>query len=138
MISDQYKTIILSTDSIDVIFNNNECDNTNNNSFLKVSITVKVLQYTDGKQYYDLSYKYNFNKGNLTDANKIKMIKKNMLNFGLNEASMEGEIIFKNDMISSMITYLLMDDKTLENYTGLTTAEQYRKNIMISLSHFWD
>ena len=135
--STQDKTIILSTESVNVIFNN-DCDKFSNNPFLNVSIIVKVLQYTDGKQYYDLSYKYEFNKGDLTDADKIRMIKKNMLNFGLNEDSIEGEIIFKNDMISSMITYLLMDDETLENYTGLTTTEQYRKNIMISLSHFWD
>jgi len=135
--STQDKTIILSTESVNVIFNN-DCDKFSNNQFLNVSIIVKVLQYTDAKQYFDISYKYEFNKGDLTDADKIRMIKKNMLNFGLNEDSIEGEIIFKNDMISSMITYLLMDDETLENYTGLTTTEQYRKNIMISLSHFWD
>lgn len=129
--------MILSNDSINVIFNNDR-DKFSNNPFLNVSIIVKLLQYANGKQYYDLTYDYQFNEGNLTDFDEINLNKKNMLNFGLDKDSMRGEIIFKNDMISSMITYLLMDDKTLEKYTGLTTAEQYRKNIMISLSHFWD
>ena len=128
----------MSTDSVNVIFNNDTHDNSNNNPFLNVSIIVKLLQYESGKQYYDLTYDYEFNKGNLTNIDEIFLIKKNMLNFGLDKDSMRGEIIFRNDMISSMITYLLMDDKTLKKHTGLTTAEQYRKNIMISLSHFWD
>ena len=136
--SNQDKKIILSTKSANVIFNNDTCDNSNNNPFLNVSIIVKLFQYTDGKQYYDLTYNYEFNKGNLIDIDEINEKKKSMLNFGLNKDSMRGEIIFKNDMISSMITYLLMDNKTLEKNTGLTTAEQYRKNIMISLSRFWD
>jgi hypothetical protein len=135
--SNQDKTIIVSTDSINVIFNNDN-DKSNNNPFLNVSIIVKLLQYTDDKQYYDLSYKYEFNKGNLTNVDEIKIIKQKLLNFGLNKGSMKGEIIFKNDMTSIMIKYLLMDDITLEKYTGLTTVEHYRKNIMISLSHFWD
>lgn len=135
--SNQDKTIIVSTDSSNFIFNNDN-DKSNNNPFLNVSIIVKLLQYTDGNQYYDITYNYEFNKGNLTDVDEIKMIKKNMLNFGLNKDSMKGEIIFKNDMTSIMIKYLLMDDITLEKYTGLTTVEHYRKNIMISLSHFWD
>ena len=136
--SNQDTTIILSTDSVNVIFNNDKFDNSNNNPFLNVYIIVKLLQYPDGRQYYDLTYKYDFNKGNLTDIDEINLIKKNMLNFGLKKDSIEGEIIYKNDMISSMITYLLMDNKTLEKYTGFTTAEHYRKNIMISLSNFWD
>ena len=70
----------------------------NNSSFLNVSIIVKLLQYTDGKQYYDLTYNYEFNKGNLTDIDEINMKKKNMLNFGLNKDSLRGEIIFKNDI----------------------------------------
>lgn len=134
--STQDKTIILSTDSVNVIFNNDT--HANNNPFLNVSIIVKLLQYADGEQYYDLRYDYEFNKGNLTNIDEIFLIKKNMLNFGLDKDSMRGEIIFRNDMISSMITYLLMDDKTLEKHTGHTTVEYYRKTIMISLSHFWD
>jgi hypothetical protein len=135
--STQDKTIIVSTNSVNVIFNNDN-NKFSNSPFLNVSIIVKLLQYTDGKQYYDITYNYEFNKGNLIDIDEINIIKKNMLNFGLNKDSMKGEIIFKNDMISTMITYLLMDDITLEKYTSHTTVERYRKNIMISLSHFWD
>jgi hypothetical protein len=133
---------VLESHSVNVIFTDDLCSVSSNASrngpFVNVSINVNLLQYLNGRQYYDIEYKYTFDKGNLTDINNIKMHKRNILSFGLREESMNGDIIFKNDMISNMITYLLMDDDTLEKYSGNSTAQCYRKNIMISLSNFWD
>ena len=129
---------ILERRSVNVIFTDDLHDISNNGPRVNVYINVDLLQYSNGKQYYDIEYKYNFDKGNLTNTHDINMQKNNILSFGLSEESMKGDIIFKNDMTSNMITYLLMDDDILEKYTGNSTAQYYRKKIMISLSNFWD
>ena len=135
--SSEDQRIILSNDSINVIFNDIFNDS-NNNPYFNVLINVKLFKYVNGNQYYYLKYNYEFNQGNLTDIEQIEKFKKNILNFGLSKESMKGEIVYKNDITTVMTKYLLMDDITLEKYSGSTTAQQYRRMIMVALSQFWD
>ena len=57
---------------------------------------------------------------------------------GVFRDSFEGEILVKNEMTTNMINYMMMDDEELEKHIGGTTAQFYRKNIMITLSLFFD
>ena len=50
----------------------------------------------------------------------------------------EGAIVIKNPMTTGMIQMIMMDDKELEKYTGNSTAENYRRNIIVNITNFWD
>lgn len=50
----------------------------------------------------------------------------------------EGVIVIKNPMTTSMVDMIMMDDEELEKYSGNSTAENYRRNIMVNITNFWD
>ena len=50
----------------------------------------------------------------------------------------EGVIVIKNPMTTSMVEMMMMDDEELEKYTGTTTSQSYRRNIMVNITNFWD
>jgi hypothetical protein len=112
--------------------------NPSNKSYYEVTIKVNTLRYEDQKQYYNISYTYNLVHD---DSKHIKSSYSHMHPFYENGSisdSAEGDIIYKNDLSIMMIKYLLMSDDELTNYTNLTMPQHYRKNIMLSLSKFWD
>ena len=47
----------------------------------------------------------------------------------------EGVIVIKNPMTTSMINMIMMDDKELEKYSGNSTAQSYRRNI-VNITNF--
>ncbi len=50
----------------------------------------------------------------------------------------DGVIVYKNEIITKMIEYLLMSDYDLQFYTRTSTVQNYRVNIMCSLGMLWD
>ena len=50
----------------------------------------------------------------------------------------EGEIIVKNSFTQEMIKYLLMDFNELEKYSGVSTPNYYKIQIIQAISLFWD
>lgn len=52
--------------------------------------------------------------------------------------SENGDIIKQNSMTDEMILYMMMSDDELINYSGHSTTQHYRRNIIQSLSLFWD
>jgi len=122
----------------------NEFENYNvDNSHYIVNIIVKDLKYEDGNQYYDISYNFYFVKSEKNSINEQNNFKKLSHPFNLNPyidsfQEYEGDIIVKNEMTDIMIEYLLMDDDKLSKFTGHTTTQKYRQNIMWSLCMFWD
>ena len=87
----------------------------------KVTVSVREYKYDNNKHYYYIDYTFN--------PTNIDI---------LPEDHEDGEIIFKNEMTSTMINYLLKSDEELRDITGNTTVSEYRKFIMRSLTNFWD
>ena len=87
----------------------------------KILITSREYKYNNGKHYFYLDYTFHPQSFSLVDP-----------------AHQDGDIIYKNEMTTVMINYLLMDDKELYNQTGNTTVSDYKLNIIKSLSKFWD
>lgn len=54
------------------------------------------------------------------------------------KSTYNGVIVIKNAMTEQMIKFLLMDDDELAKYTGCTTPQHYRKNILVHITNFWD
>lgn len=52
--------------------------------------------------------------------------------------SFEGVIVIKNEITTSMVKYLMMEDDELAKYCGLSSPEDYRKRIMVMITQFWD
>jgi len=111
------------------------------NSHYSIIITIKELKYEDGNYYYDIAYTYNFIKSNKKSDesnNKLKIILHPFYGNNMCKDSSDGDIVFKNELTTKMVEYLLMDDNELVEKTGLTSTQRYRINIMNSLALFWD
>ena len=122
------------------IYDENSNFNVNNPHYL-LGITVKELKYENNNYYYDIGYNYKFIKSDLKSDHDNQMAKVYLHPFYGHPQyldSSSGDIVFKNDMITKMIEYLLMDDVNLIQYTGSTTVQRYRINIMFSIALFWD
>lgn len=90
-----------------------------------VNIVVEEYMYDDGNEYYYISYDF------APEEPKAHP-------FHDDPCVGEGDIVFKNNMTSAMVTTLLMPDSELYQRTGNTMTSDYRRNIMKSLSLFWD
>ena len=49
-----------------------------------------------------------------------------------------GDVIIKNEMTDKMISFLMMNNDELVKYSGLSTPQRYKSNIMCSITYFWD
>ena len=102
-----------------------------------ICMLINTMQYSDGKQYYEISYVYNYYPDNKFSKKELIEQYKNM-NPLKNPASDCGVIVYKNRITTPMIEYLCMDDETLIKETGSTTPQRYRFNIIQTLENFWD
>lgn len=101
-------------------------------SFCKVIIKVEDVEYENKKQYYYISYSYQYN---LDDDKRSHPFWGNKHLF---DEHSDGEIIYKNKMSTEMINHLLMDDTTLSEICGCGTPQSYKANIMKCLAYLWD
>ena len=107
-------------------------------SYYNIIIKVNLLQYDNQKQFYDISYTYKLEHD---DSTHIKSSYSEMHPFYENGSisdSADGDIVYKNDLSTMMIKYLLMSDDELSKNTNTSSTQHYRKCIMLSLSKFWD
>jgi hypothetical protein len=93
---------------VEQIINKNILVENNNNS-----IIIEEYKYYDTLSYYNIY---------------CKNISNSLIN--------ESILVYKNEMITTLINYLIMDDNELLNYTGYSTPSRYRKLIIISLKLF--
>ncbi len=49
-----------------------------------------------------------------------------------------GEVIYKNELTSKMVDYILMNDEELEKHTNINNAQTYRTQLMKALVSLWD
>ena len=94
-------------------------------------IHIQLNTYHNGKKYYDISYTWICQNGNILhhpfyDDREFL------------DNSRSGDIVFKNSLSEKMIEFLVMDNSELDKHCGMTTALTYKKQIIKSLSMFWD
>lgn len=108
-----------------------EFDN-NNNEFCDITIKVDE-KYYNNTTYYNISYNFSYSNPNdlAYKCNPFKQIDTNIQHC-------DGEIIVKNSFTQEMIKYLLMDFNELEKYSGLSTPNYYKIQIIQAISLFWD
>ena len=118
----------------------NEFDTYNlSDPYYLVEILVKELKYENENYYYDLTYNYKFISSIERSEEYNYKLKLSLHPFyDKKHCECTGVIVFKNEMITKMIEYLLMSDSDLKSISGLTTTQNYRVNIMNSLEIFWD
>ena len=96
----------------------------------KVNIIIKLLKYLDGQFFYDISYTYKY------EGDKNKAIK---LRPFMDDVDSKGEIIKQNEMTDGMIKFLLFTNEELsKEINTYENINNYRINIMKSISLFWD
>lgn len=104
-----------------------------------VKITIKELQYENGNHYYNIYYNYEFISSSTKSEDNNNLLKLTLHPFYNKKCiDSDGVIVFKNEMVTKMVEYLLMSDPELESNSGLSTSQNYRVNIMNSLALFWD
>lgn len=116
---------------------NYQSNRSSSDAHYEVTIVVKDLLYSDGKEYMDISYDFKTVGG----KQSIGWLVMNHPFYGSQVEdflSYEGEVIAKNPMTELMVEYLLMDDAELAKFTGHTTPQDYKRQIMVSIPYFWD
>ena len=96
-----------------------------------VNMVIRV-KHNKSKTYYDIDYKYLYRCGY-----KCKLCHK-CAPLHDNPESEDGEIIKQNAMTDKMILFMMMSDEDLSKYSGNSTPQRYRTNIIQSLRLFWD
>ena len=94
-----------------------------------IDIMCKFRKYksTNSDNWYiDFSVEYIYNGSN---ENKLKMLKRLDLITDDNE-EYKGDILHSNPMIEQMLQYLMMNNEELIKYTGLTTTDRYKLQII--------
>ena len=127
---------IISTQTKEFRFDDDFIDYDLENPHFIVTITVKELEYDNGSHYYDITYYSKFIPSNCMDAKTNNIFRSRCA--PLTDGLSEGVIVYKNQLISKMIEYLLMDYEKMYEITGYSTVQQYKRNIMIGLMNFWD
>ena len=132
-------TQIISTNTNNFKIYNEFENNDLSGPYYLVEITIKELKYENGNNYYDINYEFKFIRSSTKsqeDNNKLKLTLHPFYN--QKNIDYDGVIVFKNEMVTKMVEFLLMCDSDLESNSGLTTAQTYRINIMNSLGMLWD
>ena len=122
-------------------------------TYCDMKIQVDIKRYTDGREYYDISYSYMYDERTCiineitNDTSMVEMIEKHKTirtnpfyyhKSMIRDDSFLGVIVFKNTLTDKLVEYLLMSDKDLDSVSGNTWSVQYRANIMLTLALMWD
>jgi hypothetical protein len=60
-----------------------------------------------------------------------------LLDLNINNQPYTGDIIVSNSFTDELIKYLLMSYEELSNYSGYSTPEYYKRQIIKTISLFW-
>jgi hypothetical protein len=117
-------------------FRFNPFDSSDKSKWCDVTTNVKEIQYEDGTEYYYISYEYVFSNETLKPG-EIDDCHPFYESPDLIE-HIDGDIIVKNSMSEQIIEYLLMGFDELEAFTGRTTSQGYKGNLMRAITYLWD
>ena len=111
-------------------------DSCEKHKWCDVTVNVKLIKYGDDVEYYYISYSYVFSDKRLGKDE----IDESHPFYGHPEfmEHINGDIIVKNTMSEKIIEYLLMGFDELEEFTGRSTPQGYKGNIMRAITYFWD
>ena len=113
-------------------------------------IKVKCFKYENkDTEYYSVQYKHKFKSEPLYNTNEDIIYNDDppiiyphpFANDSEDESLHElkdGNIIIKNDLTTQIIKFLLMPDKELSIYIGLTLPSDYRRTIIHDIAKKWD
>jgi hypothetical protein len=109
-----------------------------NQAYLEVKITVIEKEYIDTKRFYYIDYKYKLiTSSDMCEAKKFRLFR-NTFPFDNDKCNSNGEVVYKNDLTSKMVDYILMNDDELEKHTNINKAQTYRGELMKALVSLWD
>ena len=94
---------------------------------LRVNIVLKT--YGDFKKFYYVNYRWQCNDDN---------IEHHPMDKDFIENSNDGDIIVQNELSDKLIEFLIMNDDDLQEKTGNAHVTEYRKQIIKTISLFWD
>ena len=111
-------------------------DSCDKHKWCDVTANVKLIKYDNGTEYYYISYEYVFSDKNLT----IGEIDECHPFYGNNDLieHMEGDVLVKNSLSDKLVEYVLMGFDELSEFTGHSTPQGYKGNIMKAITYFWD
>jgi len=112
-------------------------------AYYDIIVTIESVRED---QHYDIRYDYHFRNGLYEDSKTIKLYKCLMHPFYLrggltqyncsdDRSNIDGVIVCKNSITTSMIELLAMPDSELQHHCGDFTTQKYRQNIMISMCY---
>ena len=94
-------------------------------------LNIDIKTYDNSKEYYYLKYVWSFKDNDV--RNHILYDNKKFL-----ESSNEGDIIAKNKLTDQLINFLIMKDDELEEVSGYTNSNDYKRSVIEAISLFWD
>ena len=98
------------------------------------TITVEEKTNDNGKQYFDISYSFSYCRKVQIDE-CLECLCNPLL---LMKGTTDGEKIVKNSFSSELVRYLMMDYEELQEFTGNSTAPDYKMRLMKIIQEFWD
>tara|TARA_B110000495_G_C22608380_1_gene363291 strand:+ start:146 stop:568 length:423 start_codon:yes stop_codon:yes gene_type:complete len=117
-------------------FRFNSVNSSSADYYCDITINVKHVKHGDGGEYYYIEYKPLFSNKDL-ETEEIDDSHPFYGNDILKE-HIDGDIIIKNFMTEQMVEFLLMPYDDLEQFSGLSSPQRYKSNIMCALTYFWD
>ena len=102
--------------------------------YCEINVTVEKKKYESGELFYYINYNSELSKNN----KRCKRMNPLLSISDDSEEIYEGDIIAVNSLTEKMIEYLLMPYNVLQNYSGHTTPQQYKIQIIQSIKLFWD
>jgi hypothetical protein len=122
-------------DEVQRLYNFASC-NLNENNSCAVDIKIEIKSYDNNKWYY-ISYKFRYGEGAYSIYyNPIYDPKQQTGINGMDGEGMDGEIIVKNPISTSLVNGLMSKDGEIE--TGNVSHQQYMRQIMKCISNLWD
>ena len=94
-------------------------------------LSIDVKTYENNNKYYYLKYRWNLDNDDI--KNHILYDNKRFLN-----SSNEGDIIIKNKLTDQLVNFLIMDNNELEEVSGSTNSNDYKRSVIEAISLFWD
>ena len=102
----------------------------NSSIYCDVKVEIDHKKYNNNDEYYNIIYTYTYSDetDEARDCNPLYN----------NHNHVDGEVLFVNDLSTTLCHYLLMDLSELSNYIGDTNPEYYKGSIMNMISYLGD
>lgn len=96
-----------------------------------LTITVVLKTYDNHKKFYYVDYQWNYKENDM---------KYHPMHYDEDfiENHNDGDIIVQNELSDKLIEFLIMNNDDLQEKSGTVHVIEYRKQIIKTISLFWD